>query len=159
MPVTREAAQGVTRDFIRDYPGALALAYYFREDTDGLYGSRAGQVPADFLGGYVSQPLEHAGRQYLGRVDVPLQNARSPEALRVTLQHEVLGHYGINTFAPAEHCCRASQMPACSPPWPRPGTTSTDAMPISPWPCAPKKSLHGSAKASAPRSTSMQPPP
>ena len=102
MPVTKEEAQGVTRDFIRDDPGALALAYYFREDSTALYGSRAGQVPADFLGGYVSQPLEHAGRQYLGRVDVPLQNARSPEALRTTLQHEVLGHYGINTFAPAE---------------------------------------------------------
>ena len=72
MPLTKAEAQGVTRVFVRDYPGALELAYRFREDAAELYGLRAAEVPKD------------AGD------------------LLLTLRHEVLGHYGANTFAPAE---------------------------------------------------------
>lgn len=41
MPITKAEAQGVTRAFVRDYPGALELAYKFREDAAELYGPRA----------------------------------------------------------------------------------------------------------------------
>jgi putative DNA primase/helicase len=47
MPITKAEAQGVTRAFVRDYPGALELAYKFREDAAELYGPRAAEVPAD----------------------------------------------------------------------------------------------------------------
>ena len=53
MPITKAEAQGVTRAFVRDYPGALELAYKFREDAAELYGPRAAEVPADMKGGYV----------------------------------------------------------------------------------------------------------
>ena len=36
MPITKAEAQGVTRAFVRDYPGALELAYKFREDAADL---------------------------------------------------------------------------------------------------------------------------
>ena len=36
MPITKAEAQGVTRAFVRDYPGALELAYKFREDAAEL---------------------------------------------------------------------------------------------------------------------------
>lgn len=102
MPITKAEAQGVTRAFVRDYPGALDLAYKFREDATELYGPRAAEVPADMKGGYVPKETMHGDRAFRGRVDVPLQNVESAGDLLMTLRHEVLGHYGANTFAPAE---------------------------------------------------------
>ena len=92
----------MTRAFVRDYPGALELAYRFREDATALYGPRAAEVQADMKGGYVPKETMHTGRAYRGRVDVPLQNVTIVADLLMTLRHEVLGHYGANTFAPAE---------------------------------------------------------
>jgi len=102
MPITKAEAQAVTLAFTRDYPGALALIYHFRESTNELYGDRAGGVPADLKGGYLSKEHIYQGRAYRGRVDVPLGNVDDVADLLVTLRHEVLGHYGANTFAPAE---------------------------------------------------------
>lgn len=102
MPITTAEAQNVTRAFVRSYPGALELAYFFREDAAELYGPRAAEVPQDMKGGYVPKETMHAGRAYRGRVDVPLANVDSAGDLLLTLRHEVLGHYGANTFTPAE---------------------------------------------------------
>ena len=102
MPMTKAEAQEVTRAFVRDYPGALELAYKFRDSTAELYGPRASELPEDMKGGYVSKRTEHNGRMYRGQVHVPLGNVNDAGDLLVTLRHEVLGHYGANTFAPAE---------------------------------------------------------
>jgi antirestriction protein ArdC/phage/plasmid primase-like uncharacterized protein len=102
MPITKAEAQDATRSFVRDYPGALELAYKFREDAAELYGPRASEVPADMKGGYLPKETMHAGRAYRGRVDVPLQNIKGADDLLLTLRHEVLGHYGVNTFTQAE---------------------------------------------------------
>ncbi|WP_367899687.1 zincin-like metallopeptidase domain-containing protein [Xanthomonas oryzae] len=101
MPITKAEAQGVTRAFVRDYPGALELAYRLRDDATELYGQRAAEVPPGMKGGYVPKETMHSGRAYRGRVDVPLQNMDDTGDLLLTLRHEVLGHYGVNTFAPA----------------------------------------------------------
>lgn len=102
MALTKTEAQDLTRRFVRDYPGALALAYRFRQSTTDLYGSRADEVPASMKGGYVPKEAIHNGRTYQGRIDIPLENLRDPRDLLVTLRHEVLGHYGANTFTPDE---------------------------------------------------------
>jgi len=102
MSITAAEAQALTIEFTRAYPGARALAYFFRDDVEALYGSEAHDIPASFLGGYVPRPVTHAGRTYDGRVDVPLQNVTDEAHFLETLRHEVLGHYGANTFAPAE---------------------------------------------------------
>ncbi|HDS1573321.1 TPA: DUF1738 domain-containing protein [Stenotrophomonas maltophilia] len=102
MPINQAEAQAVTLAFVRDYPGALELAYRFRENTGELYGPRAAEVPADLKGGYVPKETIHNGRAYRGRVDVPLANMDDAADLVLTLRHEVLGHYGANTFKPAE---------------------------------------------------------
>jgi len=102
MPITQDEAQAVTLAFTRDYPGALDLAYYFRDNTKILYGSRATEISEDIKGGYLSKELIHNGRSYRGRVDVPLENVDDAEDLLETLRHEVLGHYGSNTFTPTE---------------------------------------------------------
>lgn len=102
MPLTKDEAQRVTRLFIRDYPGALELAYRFRDTTTELYGPRAGEVPQGMKGGYISMETPHADRMYRGRMEVPLENMRDALDLLLTLRHEVLGHYGVNTFTPGE---------------------------------------------------------
>lgn len=102
MPINQAEAQAVTLAFVRDYPGALELAYRFRDNTGELYGQRAAEVPADLKGGYVPKETIHNGRAYRGRVEVPLANMGDATDLVLTLRHEVLGHYGANTFAPAE---------------------------------------------------------
>ena len=102
MPLTKDEAQGVARLFIRDYPGALELAYKFRDNTAELYGHRAAEVPQDMKGGYIPKETAHAGRTYRGRVEVPLENMTDARDMLLTLRHEVLGHYGANTFTPGE---------------------------------------------------------
>lgn len=79
MAITKAEAEGVARLFLRDYPGALELAYKFRDNTAQLYGPRAVEVPQDMKGGYVPKETTAAnGRTYRGRVDVPLDNVRTP---------------------------------------------------------------------------------
>jgi len=103
MAMTKAEAEGVARLFLTDYPGALELAYKFRENTAQLYGPRAGEVPQDMKGGYLpKETIAPNGRTYRGRVDIPLENVQDARDLLITLRHEVLGHYGANTFAPAE---------------------------------------------------------
>lgn len=102
MSITRAEAEEITRTFVRDYPGALELAYKFREDVIGLYGAVASEVPKNMKGGYVAKETMHNGRAYRGRVDVPVQNMDGASDMMLTLRHEVLGHYGANTFTPAE---------------------------------------------------------
>ena len=102
MPITQAEAQAVTKEFVRNYPGAGRLLYYFRESTAELYRSHATEVPADFKGGYVPKEHIHKGHSFCGRVDVSLDRVRDATDLLATLRHEVLGHYGANTFTPSE---------------------------------------------------------
>ncbi len=102
MVMTKADAQDLTRRFLQDYPGAMDLAYKFRRNTAELYGPRAGDVPSDAKGGYLPKDTPANGRMYRGRVDVVLNNIVDARDLLITLRHEVLGHYGANTFLPAE---------------------------------------------------------
>ena len=102
MAITKAEAQDVTLAFTRDYPGALELVYAYRETTADLYGPQVKGVPESAKGGYVPKETIHNGRAYRGRVDVPLANMDDADDLVLTLRHEVLGHYGANTFKPAE---------------------------------------------------------
>lgn len=102
MPITSAEARDTTRAFVREYPGAVHLAFHFRDDVVSLYGSQSRGVPSTIKGGYLPKPTQHQGRTYRGRVDVPLNNIASVSDLVLTLRHEVLGHYGLNTFSAAE---------------------------------------------------------
>jgi hypothetical protein len=90
MSVTRAEAQAVTLAFTRNYPGALELAYRFREDVAEMYEPRIAEILQDMKGGYVPKETIHDGRTYRGHVDVPLQKADSagdlPSACTPTIQ-------------------------------------------------------------------------
>ncbi|MDX6018608.1 zincin-like metallopeptidase domain-containing protein [Shewanella indica] len=123
MPMTKAEAIGVAKLFLNDYPGAVELAYKFRENTTELYGARAGEVPKGMKGGYLPRPTEHNGRSYKGQIDVSLENITDARDLLVSLRHEVLGHYGANTFPPAEKralldgLIAAREEPSLKPSW------------------------------------------
>lgn len=102
MAVTVEDARRLTVEFCRIYPGARRLAFKFRRSTVELYGERAAAVPKGMQGGYLSRSREHAQAALVGRVDVPVDNMQDHLDFVLTLRHEVLGHYGANTFSPAE---------------------------------------------------------
>jgi hypothetical protein len=123
VPVTLAEAKVITADFAREYRGALNLAYQFRDTAQELYGPRASGLPQDARGGYVCRDTTVAGRVYPGRVDVILQRAKDGNDLRDTLRHEVLGHYGSNTFSPTDKralldgITAASNEPTLKPLW------------------------------------------
>ncbi|WP_412058719.1 DUF5710 domain-containing protein [Bartonella sp. DGB2] len=99
----RVEAEAIVKLFLEDYPGGYKLAYKIRKNTDELYGRMAKEVPLDIKGGYISKHVEgNNGKVYQGRVDIVLDNTDSPEDLLLTLRHEVIGHYGANTFDPKE---------------------------------------------------------
>ncbi|WP_178392299.1 zincin-like metallopeptidase domain-containing protein [Burkholderia sp. SRS-W-2-2016] len=79
-------------DFCRQYPIAAQLAYYIRETVEELYGERA-QGMDGMRGGYITGPGIHPGR-----CDIPSGKAEDADDFTATLRHEVIGHFGLNTF-------------------------------------------------------------
>ena len=99
--IDRLAAERVTMEFLASYPGAFALAYKFRDTVYELYGDHP-DIPETAKGAYLSRHEFFQGRAYQGRVDVVLGNVKSADDMLETLRHEVIGHYGMNTFTPED---------------------------------------------------------
>lgn len=96
-------AHAVAVGFLSDYPGARALAYKFRKDVAELYPNRADEPALQRMkAAYWPVPTFHNGKMFSGRVDVVLEKVESREDFLASLRHEVLGHFGVNTFTPAE---------------------------------------------------------
>ena len=102
MTLDMREAYAVTREFLDTYPGALKLAYRLRSNKEELYGDKADSLPSDMVGGYIPQQVTVDNRLYVGRVDLVVEKHSSGQELLQTLRHEVIGHYGANTFTPAE---------------------------------------------------------
>jgi len=91
MPITQTKADAVLREFTQNYPGAKELRYVFVKEA-----------PPGVKGIYLSGEHIVNGRSYRACVIVSLGNTDDAADLLATLRHEVLGHYGANTFAPDE---------------------------------------------------------
>jgi len=91
MAVSVLEAQGLVIKFCRLYPMAAQLTYHIRDTTEGLYSDRGKGM--DMLGGYITGPGIHPGR-----CDIPSGNAKDASDFITTLRHEVIGHFGLNTF-------------------------------------------------------------
>ncbi|MDF7677047.1 zincin-like metallopeptidase domain-containing protein [Neisseriaceae bacterium ESL0693] len=103
MAMSKDEAEKVTRSFLTDYPGAGVLAYKLRKNVSELYGPNSKMVPKSMKGAYLpNKTIASDGQTYQGRVDIVLENADHAKDLLITLRHEVIGHYGMNTFAPEE---------------------------------------------------------
>ena len=95
-------AQSLAYEFIQHYPIATQLGFIFGEDARALYGQSASQVPSNIKGGYSARGFDVECRRFLGRVDVALGNQSGQDDFIKTLRHEVIGHFGLNTFSPTE---------------------------------------------------------
>ncbi len=91
MAVTVSEAKSVVIAFCRAYPVAAQLAYAIRDTAEELYGPKGAGL--DMLGGYITGPGLHPGR-----CDIPCSMATDTDDLVTTLRHEVIGHFGLNTF-------------------------------------------------------------
>ncbi|ATV21236.1 LPD7 domain-containing protein [Pseudomonas syringae] len=94
MTLTIDHAKKLVIEFCATYPVASTISYKIRETQEELYGPQATREAAGtILGSF------RPGR---GRAEFAISNFRDEDHFRRTLRHEILGHYGINTFNPAE---------------------------------------------------------
>lgn len=91
--LTREKAKAAIMNFERFLNFKVRLDYKVRDTWKDFYGiDGAG-------GGGFHSATSPGGR---GFITIVAGNHKSTAALQRTLQHEVLGHYLINTYSPAE---------------------------------------------------------
>lgn len=94
MTLSVDDAKALIVEFCATYPVAAKVSYKLRETQEELYGP---QATRDAVGGILG-----AFRPGSRQADFPTSNFRDAEEFKGTLRHEILGHFGINTFKPAE---------------------------------------------------------
>lgn len=94
MTLSIDDAKALVIDFCATYPVASSLGYKLRETQEELYGPHATREAA----GTILGSFHPRG----GRVLFATSNFGSHEEFKRSLRHEILGHFGINTFNPAE---------------------------------------------------------
>ncbi|WEF10288.1 hypothetical protein M9782_13785 [Pectobacterium actinidiae] len=87
--------QRIAEDFQREYNGNIPLEIRVYARQEDAYGPRATQENA----GRIPGAYHAAGK---GRVVLNAASIRNAADGRTTLRHEVLGHYGLNTFKSAD---------------------------------------------------------
>lgn len=94
MTFSIERAKELVIEFCSTYPVASTIGYKIRETQEELYGPQATREAAGtILGSF------HPGG---GRALFATANFDTDEKFRRSLRHEILGHFGINTFKPEE---------------------------------------------------------
>jgi putative DNA primase/helicase len=95
MSITIERAQEISAEFWRHYPPTRQVDIRIRETQEILYGQEASVDKAGIIyGGY----LPARGPLHRGRCDFAVTSIRDENEFKQTIQHELLGHFGINTF-------------------------------------------------------------
>ncbi|KWN79242.1 hypothetical protein WM24_27370 [Burkholderia ubonensis] len=102
VPLSVAEVQAHVTAFCEQYPVAREVAYRVRNTLEDLYGPNfqapgGGAVKAGFRPGY----YDAEGHFHRGRCDIPAANVLDKGDLGQTLRHEIIGHYGINTFGAA----------------------------------------------------------
>lgn len=94
MTLTIERAKALVVEFCATYPVASTIGYKIRETQEELYGPQATREAA----GTILGSFHPGGRRAL----FATANFDTDEKFRRSLRHEILGHFGINTFNPTE---------------------------------------------------------
>ncbi len=99
MPISNQRAQELVIEFCRDYPAASKIQYMIRDKQEDLFYESANIENAT---------IERAGRIYGAYFPArrlaafAASNFRNEAHFRRTLRHELIGHFGINTFSEGE---------------------------------------------------------
>ncbi len=104
-PLSLERAKELVHEFCKTYPVAYAIKFKIRATQEELYGPTATRENiGTVFGGYV--PATATDRAvspvYRGRCDLAYSSFRDEEDFRRCLQHEISGHFGLNTCTEAE---------------------------------------------------------
>lgn len=87
-------AQRLAEEFLAEYNGNIAVEVFIRSTQEEFYGPEA---TAEKIG--TIEGAYHGGR---ATISIAASNIRDKAALQRTMRHELLGHYGLNTFKPSE---------------------------------------------------------
>lgn len=93
-PISLAEAEAAAQAFLADYNGNIPLTYRIRKTQRELYGP---QGDVDQLG--IVKGAYHPGR---GLFTLAADHLSDTADVRETLRHEILGHYGLDTFKPAD---------------------------------------------------------
>ncbi|MDR2925502.1 MAG: DUF5710 domain-containing protein [Azoarcus sp.] len=97
--ISRELAEEITDRFLLVYPAPRReLLFRYGANMNELYGSRDQEFSASIKGGFSAGLFVFRGKPYQGCLDISLSNIADTHDLLQTLRHEVIGHYGLNTF-------------------------------------------------------------
>lgn len=94
MTLSVDDAKALVIEFCATYPVASTISYKLRETQEELYGP---QATREAVGGILG-----SFRPGIRQADFATSNFRDSDEFKETLRHEILGHFGINTFTPAE---------------------------------------------------------
>ncbi|MDT3239617.1 DUF5710 domain-containing protein [Pseudomonas amygdali pv. morsprunorum] len=94
MTLTIDHAKTLVIEFCATYPVASIISYKIRETQEELYGPQATREAA----GTILGSFHPRGR----RAVFATANFSKDEEFTRSLRHEILGHFGVNTFNPAE---------------------------------------------------------
>ena len=83
-----EQVEAITTAFCRQYKSAFALKFKVRNTQEELYGPQGPDAAA----------LSAAYHPHRRIIAIPAAHLRDDPELRRTLRHEIIGHYGLNTF-------------------------------------------------------------
>ncbi|MGP5424741.1 hypothetical protein [Pseudomonas helleri] len=94
VTLTIERAKALVVEFCATYPVSSTIGFKIRETQEELYGPQATRETA----GTILGSFHPRGRRAL----FATANFDTDEKFRRSLRHEILGHFGINTFKPEE---------------------------------------------------------
>jgi hypothetical protein len=90
-----EAVQIIVDEFLAEYNGHIPVTALIRQTQEELYGDAASREKI----GYRIDGAYHPARHI---ITLAAANMGDKGAVQRTLRHELLGHYGLNTFKPHE---------------------------------------------------------
>ena len=93
--LTVEAVQKLVDDFLAEYNGNIPVTPVIQDKQEDIYGPRASREAIGFRIDGAYHPARHL-------FALAASNMGDEGAVRRALRHELLGHYGLNTFKPAE---------------------------------------------------------
>ncbi len=98
MAVTIDQAKALIIEFCAVYPVASEIKFRVRDTQEELYGKEfSTEAVGTIYGGF------HPRRR---QADFAAANFRDADEFKDTIRHEILGHFGINTFNPWQHVDR-----------------------------------------------------
>lgn len=94
MSLSFDSAEALIYEFCKTYPQALTITFNLAQTQEELYGPQNTVA----LRGRIDGSYRPASQ----RADFALANCDSNDEFERTLRHEILGHFGLNTFDPGE---------------------------------------------------------